>query len=209
MIGHSRETPEQNPYSMKTKFKCGAAHVLTALVKGRDTRLSGFSIPLRARFATFLVLLTLGAGLRAAGSPLTGATPTGLVSEGWSSLGAMPKPSWDGKTLLFHSEQGTLAVSPLSGEIIRVRFARGNNFGRDHSYAVINRGSGTPAVKTEIGSTAATLATLSLKITIQYAPLRISFANDADEILNADDAALGISVARRYAAPGSRWFDQK
>ncbi|MGH7975044.1 MAG: hypothetical protein ACREC8_00120, partial [Limisphaerales bacterium] len=44
------------------------------------------------------------------------------VAAGWSSLGDMPAPVWDGKILLFHSEQGTLAITPLSDDVIRVRF---------------------------------------------------------------------------------------
>jgi alpha-glucosidase len=114
-------------------------------------------------------------------------------SNGWTTLGAMPAPTWDGKTLLFHSGQGALALTPLSADVVRVRFTRQKSFGRDHSYAVINRDLGTPDAKAEIGSAGATLTTPSLTVTVQYAPLRISFANAAGEVLDADDPARGIS----------------
>ena len=118
-----------------------------------------------------------------------------VATGGWASLGAMPAPAWDGKTLLFHSGQGTLAVTPLSDDVIRIRFTTQPAFGRDHSYAVVNRHLGTATVKTDIDSTAATLITASLKVTVQYAPLRISFANTAGEVLDADDPLCGISTA--------------
>ncbi len=118
-----------------------------------------------------------------------------VAPGGWTSLGAMPVPTWDGKTLWFHNGQGTLAIMALSDDVIRVRFTTQSNFGRDHSYAVVNHNLGTPAVKVEIKPDFTTLTTRSLKMTVHYAPLRISFANTAGEILDADDPARGISLA--------------
>ena len=63
----------------------------------------------------------------------------------------MPAPAWDGKTLSFHSDQGNLAITPLSDDVIRVRFTTGERFGRDHSYAVINHELGSVNVKGENG----------------------------------------------------------
>jgi len=54
------------------------------------------------------------------------------TNTGWSSLGAMPAPVWDGKTLQFHNDQGTLAITALSDDIVRVHFTRAKSFGRDH-----------------------------------------------------------------------------
>ena len=114
-------------------------------------------------------------------------------TRAWASLGAMPSPVWDGRTLLFRSSQGALAVTPLSDDIIRVRFTGKQDFGRDHSYAVVNRDLGAVNVKTEIKPDTTTLTTASLLVTVQHSPLRISFANPAGEILDADDAGRGIS----------------
>ena len=118
-----------------------------------------------------------------------------VTAGGWTSLGAMAAPTWDGKTLLFHSAQGTLVITPLSDDVIRVRFTTKPAFGRDHSYAVVNRDWGVTTVKTEVKSDATTLTTASLKIMVEHSPLRISFANTAGEVLDADDPARGISVA--------------
>jgi alpha-glucosidase len=119
----------------------------------------------------------------------------GAWPPGWSTIGVMASPTWDGKTLSFQSPQGALAITPLSDDVVRVRFTTAQAFGRDHSYAVVNRDLATPTVKADIGPAAATLTTASLKVTVQYAPMRISFANAAGEVLDADDAARGISVA--------------
>lgn len=127
--------------------------------------------------------------------PVDNASSNELSTAGWSSLGRMSAPTWDGKTLLFHGNQGTLAITPLSDDVIRVRFTVAKAFGRNHSYAVVNRDLGTPAAKAEIGSNSAVLTTASLKVTAQHNPLRISFANAAGESLDADDPGRGIAVA--------------
>jgi len=138
----------------------------------------------------------LSAGLMLLTSSMLSASaqkPTAAI--GWTTLGAMPAPNWDGKTLLFQSGQGTLAITPLSDDVIRLRFTTQSAFGRDHSYAVVNHDLGNPGVKADVGANAATLTTPSLKVAVQYSPLRISFANNAGEILDADDPARGMSFA--------------
>lgn len=127
--------------------------------------------------------------------PADGSTNSTANSGAWASLGNMPAPVWNGTNLLFQGSQGTLAITSLSDDVIRVRFTSRANFGRDHSYAVINHELGTLAVKSEISSNAATLSTPSLKVTIQYAPLRISFATADGKIIDEDDAGRGISLA--------------
>jgi alpha-glucosidase len=118
-----------------------------------------------------------------------------IGSGGWSSIGVMPAPTWDGRALLFQGGQGTLAITPLSDDVIRVRFTTAKSFGRDHSYAVVNHDLGTVSVKVETGSNSTTLVTASVKVTVQWSPLRISFANSAGEILDADDPGRGIAFA--------------
>jgi alpha-glucosidase len=127
----------------------------------------------------------------------------------WSSLGAVPAPAWDGKTLLFRSGQGTLAITPLSDDVIRVRFTGKQEFGRDHSYAVVNYDLGMPTVKAEIQSDATTLTTASLKVTVRHSPLRISFANAAGEVLDADDPAQGISISGDELKVAKRLHDDE
>ncbi|HXR04983.1 MAG TPA: glycoside hydrolase family 31 protein [Verrucomicrobiae bacterium] len=117
------------------------------------------------------------------------------ANGGWSSLGAMPAPAWDGRTLRFQGSRGTLAITPLSDDVFRVRFTTAKSSGRDHSYAVVNRDFGPVLAKVEIGSNATTLATASVKVTVQPSPVRIAFADSAGEILDADDPERGIAMA--------------
>jgi alpha-glucosidase len=123
--------------------------------------------------------------VRAAQAPLAG----------WQSLGAMSAPDWNGRVLLFHSEQGTLAITAVSDDVIRVRFTTAKTFGRDHSYAVIDHDQATNTVKIEKSPAATVLRTASLKVTVQHAPLRIAFATPAGETLDEDDAERGLSMA--------------
>jgi alpha-glucosidase len=145
--------------------------------------------------SSILSLILCLTGKQAQANPTSAPTSSNVVSVGWQSLGAMPSPTWDGKTLFIHSDQGMLAVTPLSDEIIRVRFTTAKSFGRDHSYAIVNRDLGVPDVKVKIGSNSTSLQTASLEVTVQQSPLRISFANAAGEILDADDSQRGIAFS--------------
>ena len=157
-----------------------------ALCAGRGCNaLRGLLRPLLPAFMTGLVIMISTVANR------VNANPTGA----WASLGAMPAPTWDGKSLHFQSPQGTLAITPLSDDVIRVRFTTAQEFGRDHSYAVINRDLGAATTKVDIGSDSTTLTTASLKVTIQHSPLCISFANATGEVLDADDPARGLSLS--------------
>jgi alpha-glucosidase len=120
---------------------------------------------------------------------------TNNMAGGWNTLGAMPAPAWDGKMLQWQSGQGWLTVTPLADDVVRVRFTRTPAFGRDPSYAVVNRDLGTPTVQAEVGASTTVLTTASLKITVQQSPLRIVFANRSGEVLDADDPARGLSFA--------------
>jgi alpha-glucosidase len=116
-------------------------------------------------------------------------------TAGWFSIGRMPAPTWDGRMLLFRGEQGTLAITPLSDDVVRFRFTTAQSFGRDHSYALVNRNPGQCAAQVENGADLSTLTTASLKLTVRHDPLRIAVANLAGESLDADDAERGIAVA--------------
>lgn len=136
-----------------------------------------------------------GISIKVLGQPAQ-STPASS-SVGWMSLGRMSKPSWDGKTLLFRSDQGILAITPESDDVIRVRFKTASFFGRDHSYAVVSHEITILDPKVEIGPDSTTLTTTSLKIFIQHAPLRISFATLDGESLDADDPVRGIAVSEQ------------
>jgi alpha-glucosidase len=121
--------------------------------------------------------------------------PGGSLAGGWTTLGDMPKPDWNGRTLQFQSGQGTLTVTPLADDIIRVRFTTAATFGRDYSYAVVNHDWPTPTATAAITPQTTTLSTASLKVMVQYSPLRITFADRAGELLDADDSDRGLSFA--------------
>ena len=105
----------------------------------------------------------------------------------------MATPVFDGKTLLFHDSQGTLEVTAVSDDVIRVHFTRANSFSRENSYAVVDHGpvEVDPQVETHSGIT--TMQTPALKITVQQNPLRISFADLAGDSLDEDDPDHGMT----------------
>jgi alpha-glucosidase len=132
---------------------------------------------------------------QAQANPSSTLTSSNVVSAGWQSSDGMGAPVWDGRTLLFDSDHGVLAITPLSDEVVRVHFTTAKSLGRDHSYAVVKQDLAPPAVKVDIESNITTLATPSLRVIVQHAPLRISFANAAGEMLDADDSERGIAFS--------------
>ncbi|HEX4342429.1 MAG TPA: TIM-barrel domain-containing protein, partial [Verrucomicrobiae bacterium] len=118
---------------------------------------------------------------------------TNEAAAGWHSLGEMSTPNWDGHTLSYTSDQGNLAITPLSDDIVRVRFTTAKNFGRDHSYAVVTNDFGKFSARVDIGADGATLVTGALKVAVQSHPVRISFSNRAGESLDMDDPDQGMA----------------
>lgn len=119
----------------------------------------------------------------------------GSIAPGWQSIGAVSRPSWDGRVLTFHGTQSSLAISAISDDVVRVRFVGASAFGRDHSYT-ISAGSNapSPAAKADIGADVSVLRTASLQVKVQHSPLQITFATAAGEVLDADDPDRRIAM---------------
>ena len=113
----------------------------------------------------------------------------------WTTLGDMPAPVRSGNTVTFASKQGVVAVSVLSPEILRVRFAPVPKFGRDHSYAVVARDFGDPRATITIGGGATTITTTALRMTIRHQPFRIAIADAQGTSLDEDDPAMGVAYS--------------
>jgi alpha-glucosidase len=108
-------------------------------------------------------------------------------------IGQMSPPVWDGKTLLFQNDQGTLAVTPLSDDIVRIHLTRGKSFGPDNSFAVVNRDFGAVKASVKIGADSAVLQTATLRVILRQNPLRISFTDTHGNSLDADDPVRGTA----------------
>lgn len=115
----------------------------------------------------------------------------------WASIGDMPAPRREGNTLTFKNKQGIVAVTVLAPEIVRVRCSPTPAFGRDHSYAIVNRNLGAPNATFDVGSQQAVIATSALRVTLRYRPFRVSVADAAGNDLDADDPAQGMSFSGR------------
>lgn len=51
------------------------------------------------------------------------------VFSGWHTVHDVQMPTWDGKTLIFkESEEGSLAITALSNDVIRIRFSQASSF---------------------------------------------------------------------------------
>ena len=138
--------------------------------------------------------MTIGKALLAMALVLAGAP---VCPAGWASLGDMPAPQRDGGTLVFRNGQGTVAVSALAPEIVRVRFSPTQGFGRDHSYAIASRDFGAPNPTIEVGAGRSSLLTSALRVTLQHAPFRVAISDAAGESLDEDDPERGIALAGR------------
>ncbi|HET9210371.1 MAG TPA: glycoside hydrolase family 31 protein [Thermoanaerobaculia bacterium] len=127
----------------------------------------------------------------------------------WASLGNMPAPKRQGDSLVFHNAQGTAAVSVITDDIVRVRFAPARSLGRDHSYAVVNPRPGEARASFSIKKDRSEIATRSLRVTIRHAPFRISFADPAGNSLDEDDPARGTAFSGSAVRVWKRLRDEE
>jgi alpha-glucosidase len=114
---------------------------------------------------------------------------------GWTTLGSFPAPERSGQSLLFRSEQAVASVTVLAPDIVRVRVSPAQQFGRDHSYAVVAQDFGDPGATFQVGSDQSVVTTRALRVTVKHAPFRVAFATASGESLDEDDADLGTAFA--------------
>ncbi|HSL21934.1 MAG TPA: glycoside hydrolase family 31 protein [Vicinamibacterales bacterium] len=129
------------------------------------------------------------------------APPTPARAQ-WNSIGDVSAPRRDGQSVTFTSRQGTIQVSAIAPEIVRVRMAPSAKLGRDHSYAVVSRDFGEPGASIAVRGDATTLTTRALRVTLRHRPFRVSIADASGNSLYEDDPAMGIAVSRQ----GSRVY---
>lgn len=82
---------------------------------------------------------------------------------GWHSVGRIEIPTWDGEALLFSGDDGTLAITTLSDDVVRIHFTQEKSFKLDHSCAVVRRDLGKVNLFIAINSDFTTLKTQSLQ----------------------------------------------
>jgi alpha-glucosidase len=133
----------------------------------------------RSTFAVLLALLLLPVPARAQ----------------WETVGNMARPSRSGNTVTFRNAQGVVAVTAVAPDIIRVRFAPVRALGRDHSYAVINTSLGDPDASFDVGADRTLVRTARLAVTLRHRPFRVSIADHAGTVLDADDPARGMAFS--------------
>ena len=124
------------------------------------------------------------------GIPFVAATSAGAQ---WASLGTMPRPAVDGQTITWRNDQGVVAITAVAPDVIRVRFAPRRALGRDHSYAVVNRGSGDTAARFDVTGAQSVIRTSKLVVTVKHRPFRIAIADIEGRELDADDPERGMA----------------
>jgi alpha-glucosidase len=127
----------------------------------------------------------------------------------WTSLGDMPAPRRVTNGLVFRNAQGIVSMSAEAADIVRVRFTPGRDFGRDHSYAVVNRDLGDPKVDVRIGSRQSQIVTPSLTVTVRHRPFRLSVADASGNDLDADDPERGIAFSGKAVRVWKRLRDDE
>jgi alpha-glucosidase len=120
----------------------------------------------------------------------------------------MPPPQKQADGLVFASDRATLAVTALSPDVIRVRFAPSPALRRDHSYAVVSPPHEAARAVVDVGAGVSTITTSSLRVTVRHDPLRISFADAAGEVIDEDDAEQGVSWAGSAVRVAKRLLDE-
>jgi hypothetical protein len=122
----------------------------------------------------------------------------------WASVGDASRPERRGDTLVFRTPQGVLSVAPLAPEVVRVRFAPGSRFGRDHSYAVLPQ-KPAGAARFEVGPRESRVITPALRVTIRHRPLTKTIRHTASRRRGARFASgSGCATTNRSTASEKR-----
>ena len=94
---------------------------------------------------------------------------------------------------MFRSAQGVVSVTAAAPDIVRVRFSPAREFGRDHSYAIVNRSSATPGADVRVGERVSQIVTPVLTRRSSTGRSVSSIADAAGNELDADDPGHGIA----------------
>lgn len=114
---------------------------------------------------------------------------------GWQSVGNVASIERQQNGVVLHADGGIVAVTALSPEVIRVRYAPSGSFGRADPWAVVDRALGDPQARIDSDATHVDLSTPALRVHIERNPLRIAFFDKDGHALDADDAEQGMAHA--------------
>lgn len=120
--------------------------------------------------------------------------PAPLLAQ-WASIGDMPSPRRDGNTLTFQNARAIVSVAAVAPDIVRVRFSPTRTFGRDHSYAIVNRQLGDAHATIRTSDRQSEIVTPSLTVTIRHRPFRVTTADASGREIDADDPERGIAFS--------------
>jgi alpha-glucosidase len=127
----------------------------------------------------------------------------------WTTLGDMPSPRREGNGLVFRNAQGIVAISAAAPDIIRVRYSPARDFGRDHSYAIVNRALGDAKAAVRIGNRESQIVTPTLTASVQHRPFRVSVSDASGNDLDADDPERGIAYSGQSVRVWKRLRDDE
>jgi alpha-glucosidase len=127
----------------------------------------------------------------------------------WASIGDMPAPRRDASSLTFQNAQGIVSVAAVAPDIVRVRFSPSKAFGRDQSYAIVNRELGDPRATVKSGTSQSQIVTPALTVTVRHRPFRVSIADASGNDLDADDPQHGIASSGRSVRVWKRLRDDE
>ena len=127
----------------------------------------------------------------------------------WTTVGDMPAPRRVENGLVYRNAQGIVSVTASAADIVRVRFSPTRDFGRDHSYAIVNRELGAPGADVRVGDRLSRIVTSVLNVSIQQRPFRVSVADAAGDELDADDPERGIASSGRAVRVWKRLRDDE
>jgi alpha-glucosidase len=117
----------------------------------------------------------------------------GAAEAQWTTVGAMRPAGQTPTALTFRDGRSIVSITAVTPDIIRVRFSPAENFGRDHSYAVLPLPPMDASPAISVDRDQSVLATRSLRVTARHRPFRLTIADAAGEILDQDDPAQGMA----------------
>jgi alpha-glucosidase len=115
-----------------------------------------------------------------------------LLAE-WQSVGNVVVSPPQGNSVIFRGPRGSVTVTVLAPDLVRVRAIPGTSPSPDYSYAVVK--SDWPQVHVAISADrqAETLRTAELEVRAQLSPFRLAFYDRGGRLLSRDADNLGMA----------------
>lgn len=119
-------------------------------------------------------------------------TATTTLTAGWKSIGNVETTLNSDQQIVLYCGEAQVQLTPLADDLVRVRVVRGNEQGRNQSWAISKLEWVLPKHSFSEDSMSVTIGLKDLTVHAKKHPLRLSFLTPQGGSINQDDSSKGM-----------------